>query len=108
VTTPAYPWSSYVSAFREIAVEDPTNVGFLDITARVDMSTATYGMLQGDGTHPTDKGHGWLVAWWRLRSGSSSPLPTQIEAAKAEGKKGHKVSLEDRICVPSLVRLRQI
>jgi lysophospholipase L1-like esterase len=60
VTSPTYAWTSYITALEGIAAADPTNVGFLNLTDRVDMASATYGLLAGDNIHPTEKGHGWL------------------------------------------------
>jgi lysophospholipase L1-like esterase len=62
VTSPAYPWASYVAVAASIASAD-AGVAHLDLSARY-ASPATSNALNnwdGDKVHPTDKGHG-LVA----------------------------------------------
>lgn len=61
VTSPAHPWAEYVAAYRAIANADPTNVACLSFTDRIDTAAQAFGILQSDGTHPTDKGHGFIA-----------------------------------------------
>ncbi len=62
VTSPAYPWASYVAVAASIASAD-TGVAHLDLSARY-TSPATSNALgnwDSDKVHPTDKGHGLIA-----------------------------------------------
>lgn len=61
VTSPTYPWSSYVNAAHSIAASDSA-VSVLDLSAR--MSTPANTALAtwaGDKVHPVDKGHALIA-----------------------------------------------
>lgn len=61
VTTPAYPWSSYVNAAHSIAAADSA-VSVLDLSARMSTPANTaLGTWTNDKVHPADKGHALIA-----------------------------------------------
>ncbi len=60
VPSPAYPWSAYTPQYAAIGTEDPKNVTVLSLTQRVDFTDRTFGLLNADNVHPTEKGHVFL------------------------------------------------
>jgi lysophospholipase L1-like esterase len=62
VSSPAYPWSSYVAVAASIAAAD-AGVAHLDLSARYASPTAgnALGNWAADNVHPTDKGHGLIA-----------------------------------------------
>ncbi|MFZ1249879.1 MAG: SGNH/GDSL hydrolase family protein [Candidatus Microsaccharimonas sp.] len=62
-TTPIASWQSYVTAQREVAIEDPLHLSsFLDLSTRVPVAlTNPFGLYQADYVHPSLKGHAWIA-----------------------------------------------
>jgi hypothetical protein len=65
ISSPAIPWSSYLSAMSAVAAADPANVAFLDISSPYPTVNTSIGdpwdIIDTDSIHQTDRGHAMMA-----------------------------------------------
>ena len=69
-------WANYVTALSNVAAADPTNVGFLDLSAIMPVAdTSGTGYYRTDGLHPNDSGHVYIASLVAQMLGASATTP---------------------------------